>query len=81
MALTAIQQQNIQQRCLRSSFLAIRKNKLEEAFDYIAKFHEDFCEKIGEDCLANHKKDEVYALSTQFFQVTNTNKDCNEHNT
>jgi len=70
MGLASIETQNIEQRCLRSSFLAIRKDKLKEAFDYIAQFHENFCEKIGENAQFSYEKDEVYALSTQFFQIS-----------
>lgn len=77
-ATQSIEQQNLDERCLRSSFLAIRKDKIKEAFAAIAKFHEDFCEEIGENSKFNFEKDDVYALSTQFFKITSHRKEPND---
>lgn len=77
-ATQAIEQQTLNERCPRSSFLAIRKDKVKEAFAAIAKFHEDFCEEISENSNFNFEKDDVYALSTQFFKVTANRNEPND---
>ena len=73
----AIENQTIEERSLRSTIVAIRKDKLKEAFLVIEKFHQDFCEEIGEGSIHNFEKDCLYALSTQFFKLSSIKKERN----
>lgn len=67
-ALDAINQQDISERILRSTILAIKKDKIPEALLMLQDFHEVFCEQITD--VDNENKDEVYCLASQFFRLT-----------
>jgi uncharacterized protein (TIGR02147 family) len=67
-ALDAINQQDKSERILRSTILAIKKDKVPEALLMLQDFHEKFCEQITD--VDNGNKDEVYCLASQFFKLT-----------
>jgi uncharacterized protein (TIGR02147 family) len=67
-SLESINTQDISERILRGSILAIKKDRLNDALIMLQDFHDEFCEQIGEG--PGHDKDEVYCLSSQFFRLT-----------
>ncbi|MBL7670126.1 MAG: DUF4423 domain-containing protein [Bdellovibrionaceae bacterium] len=62
--------QNLEDREVNSTIMAIRKNKIEEAKGLLKKFHEDFCMTVGEMESMKYEKDEVYCLTTAFFSLS-----------
>jgi uncharacterized protein (TIGR02147 family) len=69
-ALQALDQQTIKQRDARSTVMAVRREKLEEAKHFLRQFHDEFCIKVGESELYKFNKEDVYCLSTHFFSLT-----------
>lgn len=62
--------QNLEDREVNSTVMAIRKTKIDEAKVLLRKFHEDFCLTVGEMESLKYEKDEVYCLSTAFFSLS-----------
>ena len=67
-ALESVHTQDKSERILRSTVMAIKKDKLPEALSMLQEFHDTFCTQITDTNLDN--KDEVYCLSSQFFKLT-----------
>lgn len=70
-ASVALETQSVDDREFRSSLMAIRNSKLPEAKAMLQKFFEEFCEVIGgEQANGFGDQDEIYALSAQFFRIS-----------
>lgn len=66
----ALHCQGVEERDFRSTILAIRKDRLEEAKKALEKLHREFGAVISENAPDLQRKNEVYCLSTQFFSLT-----------
>lgn len=64
-AIDAIHLQSLEERELGAMVLAIRRDRIPEAKEWVRKVQKEFAARFGEDV----ERDEVYVLSTQLFSL------------
>ena len=66
-AISALYTQSVGERDFSAMMLSLDKRKLNEAKTWIKEFRRKFCKKISQD----YKRDGLYCLSIQFFNILN----------